>query len=528
MLDPITGQPVAPASSDEAPTARFPKGVCRYYNGVWTLYNTVTPGLPSNFATDLRADQDGRIWMAFQDYGGAFGGAAVWDQGTWLVFKKQYGDPLLSHQVNFVAPAGESVWFGYPDTQAVTQYSNNWASFGSAATGGTGAVTSIFIDSTETYVGRGTGVVYHNGTSWINRPIAGNTSPISRMARLNNLWVATRGSGIYEYDGSNFLPHTTVEGLASDDVRDVLVDQNFRLWAATAGGLSLRTNGYWLNFDTSNTPLLSNDLTVLTADSSGRIWIGTNGSGVFILDPAAEAGANGAPPSGTGWIQYTSADGLPGDVITGFAVQPNGTVWASGPGGVAFMDPVTSVWAGATNLYATAITSDPSGRIWLGSKDGLWRWAGGQWTVHRTSSSLLDSNWIRAVAADGLRTWTASGGNVQARADFNGPIGFFVPVVSSFTPSAGVVDQIITINGSGFDDRQRTNTTVSFGNLSDPFTYGDIQFNKSRLDDRQAASPGADRQDHGARQSTKRGQRGQLHRAAQDQEHHSHLLRHGR
>ncbi len=474
-LDPITGQPVAPASSGEAPTARFPKGVCRYYNGAWTLYNTVTPGLPSNFATDLRADQDGRIWMAFSDYGGAFGGAAVWDQGTWLVFKKQYGDPLFSHQVNFVAPAGESVWFGYPDTQAVTQYSNNWASFGSAATGGTGAVTSIFIDSTETYVGRGTGVVYHNGTSWISRPIAGNTSPISRMARLNNLWVATLGNGIYEYDGTNFLPHTTVEGLASNDVRDVLVDQNFHLWAATAGGLSLRTNGYWLNFDTTNTPLLTNDLTVLTADSTGRIWIGTNGSGVFILDPAAEAGANGAPPSGTGWMQYTSADGLPGDVITGFAVQPNGTVWASGPGGVAFMDPVTSVWASATNLYATAIASDPSGRIWLGSKDGLWRWAGGQWTVHRTSSSLLDSNWIRTVAADGLRTWTASGGNVQARADFNGPIGFFVPVVSSFTPSAGVVDQIITINGSGYDDRQRTNTTVSFGNLSDPFTYGDIQ-----------------------------------------------------
>ena len=95
----------------------------------WTLYTAAAPGLPTDFANDLRSDYDGRIWMAFKDYNGLLGGAAVWDQGTWLVFKKQYGDPLAADQVNFVAPAGESVWFGYLGKTAVTQYSNNWARF---------------------------------------------------------------------------------------------------------------------------------------------------------------------------------------------------------------------------------------------------------------------------------------------------------------------------------------------------------------------------------------------------------------
>lgn len=477
-VTPASATPAAESEAgsalSEAPQAIFPIGVCRYYQGAWTRYTAAAPGLPSDLAADLQVDRDGRIWMAFEDYNNLFGGAAVWDQGTWLIFKKQYGDPLAANPVSFAAPAGESVWFGYLGKSAVTQYSNNWADFGAAQTGGSGSVTSVLLDPSETYVGRGTGVVYHNGTTWINRPIPGNTSSISRMARLNSLWVATRGSGIYEYDGTSFLPHTSADGLASDDVRDLIVDAGFRMWAATAGGLSLRTNGYWLNFSTANSPLGSNDLTALAEGNDGRIWIGTNGDGAYLLNPGAEAGANGAPAGDPAWTHLTSADGLPGDVISGFAVQPNGTVWAISPTGQAYRDPLTGAWTRTGDENSTAIASDPSGRIWLGTPSGLRRWSGNTWSLYLTNSSLLDSNWIRAVASDGLRTWVASGGNVQARADFNGPIGFFPPVISSFTPASAGVDDTVTIFGSSFDARRASNNTVSFGNLSDPTTYGDV------------------------------------------------------
>ena len=223
-------------------------------------------------------------------------------------------------------------------------------------------------------------MVYHNGTFWINRPIAGNTAPISRMARLNNLWVATRGSGIYEYDGTSFIPHTTAEGLASDDVRDLMVDASFRLWAATAGGLSLRTNGYWLNFSTANSPLGSNDLTALTVGNDGRLWIGTNGDGAYILDPGAEAGANGAPAGKPAWTHLTSAR-RPARRYHHRFCRPAQRYRLGGQSpGQAYRDPLTGAWTRTGMTNSTAIASDPSGRIWLGTTDGLWRWSANTWT----------------------------------------------------------------------------------------------------------------------------------------------------
>ena len=82
-----------------------------------------------------------------------------------------------------------------------------------------------------------------------------------------------------------------------------------------------------------------------------------------------------------------------------------------------------------------------------------------------------------------------------------------------------------TIYGSSFDARRTTNTTVSFGNLSDPTTYGDVV---SAAVDQLAvkrAPAGAQRQDLGARQPPERGQRGRFHRFTQDTQPHAHLHR---
>ncbi len=453
-----------------APTARFPIGVCRYAGGVWTRYSNATPGLPSDKATDLKSDFDGRVWMSFDYYNSALGGVSVYDQGTWLVFKKQYGDPLLTDDLASVGVAGKSVWFGYSNLASVTQYSNNWARFTTAQTGGSGAASAVFVDYAETYIGRASGISYHDGSNWIYRAMPNLTTSISHMARLTNLWIGTRGNGIFEYDGTSFIPHTTAEGLASDDVRDLLVDRQFRLWAATAGGLSLRTNGYWLNFTSANSPLTTNDLTAIAAGSDGRLWIGTNGDGVWALDPNIEAGMEGAPPA-PAWTHLTTADGLASDTIKAIAVEPNGAVWAVGPGGQARRDPATGIWAVMGSIDTNSLSIDPSGRVWLGTTQGLLSYTGAsrQFLVGRT---LLDSDTIDAVASDGRRTWVISGGNVQVRADITGPIGFFPPSISSFSPGAGGVDQIVTINGANFDTRSPGYNTISFGNLSDAYTYG--------------------------------------------------------
>ncbi len=458
--------------SPSAPQANFPTGVCRYANGVWTQYNAAAPGLPSDAATDLRSDSDGRVWMSFDYYSGSLGGAAVYDQGTWLIFKKQLGDPLLTDNLNSIATAGESVWFGYSDLSSVTQYANNWSRFTTTQTGGSGPASSVFIDTGATYVGLGSGIAFNDSINWINRPNPAQTTPISHMARLNNLWIGTRGNGIFEYDGSSFIPHTAAEGLASDDVRDLVVDRQFHLWAATSGGLALRTNGYWLNFTSANSPLSTNDLTSISSGSDGRLWIGTNGSGVWMLDPTAEGGIAGNPAT-PAWTHLTTADGLVSNTVSAITIDPNGAIWVGGPGGQARRDPVSGAWTKMGSLDTLSLAVDPSGRVWLGTTLGLWSYS----NLSRqflASRSLMDSDKVDAVASDGVRTWVISGGTVQVRGDIIGPIGFFPPSISSFLPTTGGADQSITIYGANFDDRSSVYNTLSFGNLNDAYTYGQV------------------------------------------------------
>jgi hypothetical protein len=80
---------VPPVMEGAAPTAT--SGLCTYSNGTWTPYNNLIPGLPSNWVTDLAVDDAGRVWISMQ------GGAAAYDQGTWLMITRELGFPIYSN-----------------------------------------------------------------------------------------------------------------------------------------------------------------------------------------------------------------------------------------------------------------------------------------------------------------------------------------------------------------------------------------------------------------------------------------------
>jgi hypothetical protein len=156
-----------PAGGSEAPSAQ--NGVCTYANGVWTLYDSTVPGLPSNWVTDLAVDDAGRVWISM------IGGAAAYDQGTWLMITQANGFPIYSDSVNAVGAAGEAVWFGHQGATAFSQYSPNWKYYTDGDMGGSGGLPhAVLIESAQTWVGLGLELSEYNGSAWNTNAIPGN------------------------------------------------------------------------------------------------------------------------------------------------------------------------------------------------------------------------------------------------------------------------------------------------------------------------------------------------------------------
>ena len=94
------------------------------------------------------------------------------------------------------------------------------------------------------------------------------------------------------------------------------------------------------------------------------VWAGTWGGGVSRFD-------------GGRWHNYTTRDGLAGNVVYRIAQEPNGVLWFGTNNGVTRYDGKS--WRGydkktgllENNVYALAVA--PNGDIWVGTKRGVTR-----------------------------------------------------------------------------------------------------------------------------------------------------------
>ena len=94
-------------------------------------------------------------------------------------------------------------------------------------------------------------------------------------------WFGTR-EGLYRYVDGVVTRYTSADGLAGNDVKDILEDPAGNLWIATYGGLSRWHEGR-LSSLTTKDGLASDYVRTLYQDSAGTLWIGTYDGGLSRL-----------------------------------------------------------------------------------------------------------------------------------------------------------------------------------------------------------------------------------------------------
>ncbi|MEO8381323.1 MAG: two-component regulator propeller domain-containing protein [Acidobacteriota bacterium] len=200
--------------------------------------------------------------------------------------------------------------------------------------------------------------------------------------RQGNLWFAT-WEGIVRYDGKYFTNLTLLKGLRRFHVFSILEDRRGNLWFGTVRGGVYRYDGEFFTLFTVTDGLASNVVSCMAEDQAGNIWFGTD-HGVSRYD-------------GRSFTNFTIQDGLSGNAVNVIVRDQAGKLWFGTSGGVSWFDSSPAHRSGGrpftefTNTPGSTLFSGvqsiiegKNGFIWIGSRQGLWRYDGKSLTKLRT------------------------------------------------------------------------------------------------------------------------------------------------
>lgn len=260
-------------------------------------------GRPLYVTTGLCEDNDGNIWISS---GGAFGGAFRWDGVRWTLVSE--GTPLGGKRIHKIRKDNLGrLWFlsiwpdsksEHPDTTlgAVVYDKEEFTERWGEAEGLLDKRVYAFAQSRDGAFWFGTfhGLSrWRNGTwtYWKEREYPG--LPLFRVFTIavdssGNVWFADRTNGV-GFISTNGLAHrfTMFDGLISNEVWEINVDQIGAVWVSTAGGLSRYSNGVWFSFD-ARSGLLSSALWPVVPIGQ-KVYVGSQGAGMSILDLSSAA-----------------------------------------------------------------------------------------------------------------------------------------------------------------------------------------------------------------------------------------------
>ncbi len=212
----------------------------------------------------------------------------------------------------------------------------------------------------------------------IFRPIEGDTTSISdvwisalALDTDGAIWVGTRQGGANRYDaitgkfdrfqtGSNLK-----DSLSSNNIHDIFLDKQDRLWFGTDRGLDL-FNPQLGKFEQIISPPQIHRFQVLdiAEDASSNLWLGTS-DGLWLFDPEL----------GTFRFQKITNKLHP---INNILMGSDGSLWlASGGGGMIHYFPQTGQFDqfltmnGLSDIRINQLCLDPSGKLWVGTANGL-------------------------------------------------------------------------------------------------------------------------------------------------------------
>ncbi|NVM79143.1 signal transduction histidine kinase/ligand-binding sensor domain-containing protein/DNA-binding response OmpR family regulator [Duganella sp. SG902] len=358
-------------------------------------------GLGNVIVTALAQDRDGFLWVGTQ------GGLSRWDGYRFRNYASIPGDSRTLPD-NFVGPlhvdAGGRLWIGTA-SGGLARYepgSDSFVTYGvdNAGLAAPGVLAIADDGAGGLWVGSDQGLDHLRG--------------LADPARTR---AAHFGAG-----GAHGLPSKVVKSLRRDAAGT--------LWVGTLHGLARydpRLGGF-VGVRVPTRTGLAPCVDALFQDSDGQLWIGTNGDGLFVLDPRGGAVRRFAPGEAAVALMKNEsvsaiAEPVPGEIwISSYAGGVAVINRASGAARVLSHDPRAP--AGVPSGIVRTVFGDRAGTLWLGTDNGLAQYQPGQAALSLGRASpgragLADGDVMSLAEAPDGRLWA---GFARRGADLIDPV----------------------------------------------------------------------------------------------------------
>ena len=290
---------------------------------------TTSDGLLDNFVECIDVDVNDNIWF------GTSVGVQSFDGVNWISYYMSNYPGIPSDNIKVIkAVSNGNIWIG-TDYGASIFDGYSWTSYTSSNGLSSNQVKSIDEDNNGgVWIGTNQGVSHFDGNSWISY-----SSPDLHWSGVNatdfdsngDKWFATPLGGVTHFDGTTFTVYDTSNGLLSQNVTDLMIDNQGNKWVGTGSGMSV--------LDVSNTsfthytqmyllppPDTLNPVVDIAKDSWGRIWT------TIYVGYLAEGGV--AMWNGNQSIDFDVSDGLAGPNVKGLAIDSEDNIWIATSTGV--------------------------------------------------------------------------------------------------------------------------------------------------------------------------------------------------
>ena len=236
------------------------------------------------------------------------------------------------------------------------------------------------------------------------------------------VFCATKG-GLVEWDviASQYTTYTTLDGLPSNILSDVIFDRNGVIWIGSVNGVASFDGSYFKCYDVSD-GLPTNEINDLTIGPDGDLWVSTTEGAVsfrggrfkFLADEMGPGSSNvdciyfdqgdniwiGTIDNGIfyqtdkKWMHSTTRDGLTVNSTVTIAQAWDRSMWASSWAGISRFDGIG--WKTFSSMkrfgtYDCRQLIPTEKRLWFFTASGVHASQGGDW-FHNTEDNGLISN----------------------------------------------------------------------------------------------------------------------------------------
>jgi diguanylate cyclase (GGDEF)-like protein len=259
-----------------------------------------------------------------------------------------------------------------------------------------------------------------------------------RPGRDGSLWLGTSRGGVSHLQDGRWRTMTRAEGLAQDEIMDLLEDREGRLWVGTESAGVTRVDQSGATHFGREAGLPSEVMYALAEDGAGAIWAATadglarlEGSRFIALDAQSglppgqifslAAGRAGELFVGTEVGVYVRrgqrfellSPELPRDNVSRMLRDTEGSLWVGTVNGGLYrysargVEQLSSL-RGLPNDRVSALFQDREGSLWIGTNAGLLRLRNAPFTTFTTEHGLPD-DYVRSVIADAKgRVWVGT------------------------------------------------------------------------------------------------------------------------